>query len=484
MDCLDACLYRRGWLLTDQPDPRFSDPLSEQAFRRFRAIPFAHWTAYCDDCVEAALAEDGENAALLLGLALNPFDGTDDGPAIARGLLECRAVSERDFLEKLSELTGRFALALYYGGTLEIYTDACATRTVFYDTAGGVSVSSHATLLADLLGRRLSDEACYFFYHPLYKPAPLKRLPGLTAPFENLRLLTPNTKLNPATGALTRIFPLESLPECTDEFALIEELAALMKRQAEMLHRLTPIQMSLSAGLDSRFTLAACREFAGEIRFFTYRTKNPVHREDAAIAADICRRFGLSHTVYQWDNARYGGNRGAFEKIWLRNLGLPRGLLWLNQLYASDWPDGVIHLRSNLAEIAKADLSDRKRLPLCPRTLAYLYTLTPMQDDPRVQDALQCFMDATGFTPEKLYNYDFYDLFEWEQILPQWLGWLLLESDFSHDTFQLFNNRKILSKMLSVPPADRLRKKLFFGVIRRLWPELLEFPVNGQLYPA
>lgn len=485
MDRYDALLYRRGWLLTDLPHPQFRDPLSQQVFDRFRTIPFARWTVYCDPLVPAALAEADDGAVLLLGLALNPFDGCGDEARIAQTLLERRRDSPRRFLDALSELTGRFALALYYEQELELYTDACAARTVFYDTSGGpVAVSSHAALLADLLGRDLSDDACYFFYHPLYKAAPLKRLPGLTAPYERLRPLTPNTKLNPVTGRITRIFPLEDCPCCTDYPALEAEVADLMKRQAEMLHRRVPIQMSLSAGLDSRFTLAACREFAGDLTLFTHRTKNPVHREDAAVAAAICGRFGLRHTVYQWDNQRYGEDLYAFERVWLRNLGLPRGLPWLNKIYADDWPEGTVHLRSNIAEVAKADLSDRGRHPFSIPTLALLYTTTPMRNDPRVLAAIREFADVTGFTEENLRGYDFYDLFEWEQIMCQWLGWLLLESDLSHDTFQLFNNRKLLSMMLSVPYADRLHKKLFLGVIRRLWPELLEFPVNGTLYPA
>ncbi|MCI2057756.1 MAG: hypothetical protein LKJ80_00930 [Oscillibacter sp.] len=485
MGSYDSLLYRRGWLLTGLPRPQFSDPLSQQAFQRFRAVPFAEWTAYCDDCVPAARAASGENAALLLGLALNPFDGCNDGAAIVRQLLECREESERCFLEKLSELTGRFALAVYFGGTLELFTDACASRTVFYDVSGrSAAVSSHAALLADLLGYELSDDACYFFYHPLYKPAPLKRLPGLTAPFQQLRPLTPNTKLNPVTGQITRIFPLEGPPACPSYPALEEELAELMKRQAELLHRRTPILMSLSAGLDSRFTLAACRDIAGELDFFTHQTKNPVHREDTATAAAICSRFGLRHRVFQWDNQRFGGGFDDFQEIWLRNLGLPRGLAWLNKIYADEWPEGAVHLRSNIAEVAKADLSDRGRYPFSPQTLALLYTTTPMREDPRVLRAMEEFIDVTGFTPENLHSYDFYDLFEWEQIMCQWLGWLLLESDLSHDTFQLFNNRKILSKMLSIPYEDRLHRKLFLDVIRRLWPELLEFPVNGILYPA
>lgn len=481
----DALLYKRGFLFTDLPNPRFVDSCSQQAFGRFRAIPFAQWTAYCDDCVPTAIARADADAVLLIGLVLNPFDEQNDAERIAQNLLRCRQSSEACFLDYLSELSGRFVLALYYGGTLEFFADACATRTVYYDRAiGRVIFSSHATMIADLMGYERSDEACYFFYNPLYKKAPLKRLPGVISPFDSVRLLTPNTKVDARTKQVTRIFPSEENPVCTDYAALEEEVAALMVRQITLLHQKEQIMMSLSAGLDSRFTLSACKAVADDMTFFTHLTKNSTHCEDFKTATEICRHFALRHTVYRWSNEKYKKDLYEFEQVWQRNLGLPRGLLWLNKIYADDWPHGKIHLRSNIAEVAKADLSDHERCGFSPETLAYLYTMTPMQHDARVIEKMSEFIDLTGFTPENLYHYDFYDLFEWELIMAQWHSWLLLESDLAHDTFLLFNNRKILSKMLSLPYEDRLHKKLFFGVIRRLWPDLLQFPINGQLFAA
>lgn len=483
MDRYDALLFRRAFLLTDLSHPAFSDPLAQQAFARFRQYNFFDWRLYADDCVPVGQTTRADLGALVVGLALNPFDGCNTQDDIARALVLRRAVSENAFLEYLDELSGRFVVFLFVDGTLQVYPDACATRTVFYDTdARHVLVSSHASLIAELMGYRLSDEACYFFYNPLYQRAPLKRLPGLLSPYAEVRLLTPNTKLDACSKRVTRFFPRESNPTCEDYDELEAQLAALMARQMTLLHERTPMLLSLSAGLDTRCTLAACCDIMPDIGCFTYETRNPTHVEDAHIACDIARAFDLKHTLYRWRNEDFGNGLYDFERIRLRNLGMTRGLPWLNKLYADVFPADTVHVRSNIAEIAKADLSNRKRLPLLPETLAYLYTMTPMQHDARVIEQFAQFMARTGFVTENLYNYDFYDLFEWEIIMSQWHSWLLLESDMVHDTFVPFNNRRLLCQMLSVPYEDRVEARLFFGIIRRLWPELLSFPINGKHY--
>jgi hypothetical protein len=104
-----------------------------------------------------------------------------------------------------------------------------------------------------------------------------------------------------------------------------------------------------------------------------------------------------------------------------------------------------------------------------------------MKNDEKVIQKFEVFMNITGFMPENIYNYDYGDLFYWEHKMCQWHSLLLLESDMSHDTFLIYNNREILSKMLSIPFDDRLNKKLFISLIRKMWPELLNYPVNNEI---
>jgi hypothetical protein len=165
----------------------------------------------------------------------------------------------------------------------------------------------------------------------------------------------------------------------------------------------------------------------------------------------------------------------------LKNMGMDRGIMWLNKIYADQFPKDRIHIRSNIAEIAKAEAYSYKVNNLSGQQLAYMYTTTEMKKDEKVIKKFDEFMKTTGFTVENLFNYNYCDFFEWEFNMCQWHGWLLLESDMSHDTFIIYNNREILSKMLSLPFEDRMKRKIFIGVIHRLWPELLNYPVNGKM---
>jgi hypothetical protein len=73
------------------------------------------------------------------------------------------------------------------------------------------------------------------------------------------------------------------------------------------------------------------------------------------------------------------------------------------------------------------------------------------------------------------------DLFEWEQECGSWLAMTELEFDIAwRDIFTPFNNRELLMATLSTP--TRWRKgpdyPLFRRLIERLWPELLQYPIN------
>lgn len=109
MDRYDALLFRRAFVLTDLPHLALPDPLAQQAFARFRRYDFFDWRLYADDCVPVGQTMRADLGALVVGLALNPFDGCNTQDDIARALVLRRAVSENAFLDYLDELSGRLS---------------------------------------------------------------------------------------------------------------------------------------------------------------------------------------------------------------------------------------------------------------------------------------------------------------------------------------------------------------------------------------
>ncbi len=475
-------LYKRGFLLTDIKNPSFDDVVSQTVFKTWSSIDIGEYRLFYDPDVLIGFAGQDDNILVIAGLVLNPFDGSCDSDDIAGKLLSYKAVSENRFLEYLNQLSGRFVIISKQKEAVEIFNDACATRTVFYDKNSiNTVISSHATMIASLMNYELSPEAIYFFYNRNYKDAVMKKLPGLMSPYSDVFILTPNTKLIWPERRIERIFPLKDNTVCEKYGELEQEVSDLMISQIELLNSKTKIAMSLTAGMDSRLSLAVSKSISKEIEYFTFLTKHEFHIEDVKIASEMCREFHLPHKVYEW-KPEYSEGVEEFNYIWEKNLGIRRGVMWLNKIYADSYPKDRIHLRSNIAEIVKADSEGYTYNRLSAEQLAYLYTTTPMNKDPKVIKKFAEFIEITGFTEQNMYNYDYRDLFEWEYKMCLWHSWLLLESDMSHDTFLLYNNREILAKMLSLPYEDRLSKKIFIGLIKRLWPELLKYPVNKTYY--
>jgi hypothetical protein len=481
MNIYSSLLYKRGFLFTDIKNPVFYDDDSQAIFNGWSCLNIGNYRLFYDPVQLIGSDTTDENMVVILGMALNPFDGIDDSNEIARKLLDCKNVSEIKFLEYLNQLSGRFLVISKRSENIEIFNDACGTRTVFYDKYDmQTMVSSHATLIANLMNYQISDEANYFFYNKNYKKTLMKKLPGIMSPYEGVYILTPNTKLKLPERRIERIFPYKENPTVENYDELEKEVAELMRLQINMLNARTKIAMSLTAGMDSRVTLAATRELSGEIVYFTYLTKNERHILDVKTAKEICDDFHLIHRVYEWDKS-FAAGQEDFKYIWLKNLGIERGIMWLNKIYADSYPKDRIHIRSNIAEIAKADSNVFKSGNLSDRQLAFIYTTTPMNKDEKVIRKFSEFMRTADFNEKSLLNYDYRDMFEWEFNMCQWHSWILMESDMSHDTFLIYNNREILRKMLSLPYNERLNKKIFIGIIKRLWPELLDYPVNGKM---
>ena len=55
------------------------------------------------------------------------------------------------------------------------------------------------------------------------------------------------------------------------------------------------------------------------------------------------------------------------------------------------------------------------------------------------------------------------------------------ESDVAYETFVPFNNRKLLTMMLSIPEEERIGDELFIEIINNVNPKLMDIPVNKKL---
>lgn len=479
----DYLLFRRGFLLTNLKEVKFKSKLANKIVNDWDKNVFGNYTIYSDKINSKSQYKYRDVEVFVMGLVFNPFNNDRNIENITKELAHRLSKSVDKFLDYLDELSGRFIVVTSKNDKTEVYHDACATRTVFYNKYGDSTViASHSAIIGELLNIEPSKYSVEMLNHPTYSG--VRYLPGLLSPYDDVLPLTPNTKYTIETKKVERYYPRRPLKNA-GKWSLnrkINNIIDLMIRQAENITAMDKVSISLTAGIDSRLTYAIFEQTKGDIEYFTHISENnpEAFEEDISIAKQLAKDVGKPHHIYKYNTNKDQEGYKEFRVIWQKNIGMYRGSVLMNKMYADTFPQDRIHVRSNLAEIGRVYYK-RYSHELNAKELARLYTKTDFHKNEDVIKLFEEFMDVTGFEKKNLYNFEYHDLFYWEHRMALWHSWLLLEGDMSHETFILFNNRKLLENILEIPKEIREKSKLFIRIIKKIAPSALKYPVNGKL---
>lgn len=459
--------YRRGFLLTEGSDVDAPDPVAD-----WEAVALGRFVLRTHPDLRRAVAGRGETHVVCLGRVFDPIGGVADVDAVLATLQDRLTDSDERFLDYLDRLGGRFVLLVVTDDRAVAVGDATGTRALFYDdTPTRCVLASHPEIVAEMGGyertagaaRILDAEAPWF--------------PGIATPYDEVKLLTPNTLLVLPETDVRRFFPRGPLPSTSLTDDLVAEVADVFTASVRLLDRQADLSLSLSAGLDSRLSLAATRDRADEVQYTTWVTGEA----DAEVATvrDLCEELGVDCAITDLST----DPDEAFREVFMHNTsGMSRWNRCRNayNLHRRSRPDGdAVGIRSNVAEIARTFYRDRFAfLPdeAAPETMAKLYAYEAQSD--YVRDAYEEFVTRTDFDRATRYGYDPYDLFYWECRIGAWLSLWLLETSVAQEEVSLYNDRWLLKRMLSVGYDRRRTDDLFYRVIRHLWPECLSVPIN------
>lgn len=95
--------------------------------------------------------------------------------------------------------------------------------------------------------------------------------------------------------------------------------------------------------------------------------------------------------------------------------------------------------------------------------------------------ALNSTLEWLNGAQKSIYNIDIMDLFQWEIQEGNWQAMSQLEWDLvTKEIFVPYNNRYLLTLLLGVEKTHRIKPeyRLHEALIRKMWPELLELPIN------
>ncbi len=453
-------LFARGYIIAEGIDPVAPEGWLRQRFHTFRIC--------YDPRVETVKCRSGGVTVLCIGLLFDvryPWRGMQECIAALASALEA---SKPRFFKELAFACGRYVILYGDRESEHILTDATGMKMAMYHDGETRVVGSHVDLILRNVPEKLARDRKFWMWG----------YPGNRTPVEGITLLTPNTRLNLRTFKVKRYWPRAPIPGLPIGHAA-DTLAQTMRNAfRHLLRRHNPL-ISLTAGIDSRTTLAISR---GKARYFTYYRSDDRDTDalDRDFAIAIRDRFGIEHDLL---TPRIGKPMpSGYQALLEENTALPH-IRTLSFRYFERYGDrDFVHVRSNLSEIGRQFYQYRwsrlnKASVETADDLCHLWD--PERKSEMALAAFREFADATDFFDCARFV-DLTDLFYWEHRMGAWHSQLVLESDPAFETVSLYNCRHVLQTMLSVAIRERRRATLFKRVIAQEWPELTEYPINGR----
>lgn len=424
----------------------------------------------------------GSTSALLLGCAVDLRDGVQPAPAAA--LSAALATSEEKFLDLLDWFSGRYVVIAISGGKTRLFHDATGMMSIFYSTNAPVA-GSHARLVAEAIGE-----------HPSAVELAVREgafrakwgYPGGSTPYGDVLMLSPNTRLQFPDQTVLRYYPRRNLLPCSVEEAA-ERTGLLMERHVDRLMETgTPVLMTLTAGGDTRASLAAAHRYLDRIRFYTYRrTDEWLDHRDAEIASRISDLLKLDHFIIDFRQLNDDIWKG-FKVTWeiLQKNTHYAHIPGMNHLYLHLLGyDRYVNIRSSVIAVGCAYYRKSRKIayppPAGPEALAEIYKLNSYRNrrlPTAVEEAFKEYWSVNQWNRLQDFNHDPFDLLYWEFRMGAWHSQCIAGSDIAFNTHDLTNARTILDSLMSVPLEARKVKAINRWIIRTRLPVLDEIRIN------
>lgn len=451
---LESFRFARGFILTRGPAAKKPN--------LWTTVQFGPWELSHDPRTQVSIAGANDSQTIIIGDAILP--GLCDSSL--ESVQHVHNFNESELQEVTDELVGRFAI-IALGKNASLRQDAAGMRAIYFSRTEPV-FGSHPLLVA-----QQTTEAPSQFTRGYLKSNGLTCMPGRATEYKDVYALTPNTKISLMTRETTRTYhgQLSQETSVSEVSALLETLA---QGQLNWLRSKNPV-ISLSAGLDSRTTLALLRPIAEKLSSFSYDLGSAQNRHslyDTAMGKQIAEIAGLEHQTIR---LRRDPIEDSLKKIFADNFHKPHGrelaVKYLQHLNHS------VNVRSNIFGIGRDTYGKRSMTIKDGSAMGRLAFGSKFNDKASTQE-FDKFIDETSFPINS--DVDAKDLFLWEHRIGVWQSAIYFESDISHDSHVLVNQRRILKSLLSVPLADRVAGTVQKNVISANWPALTLLPVNGE----
>lgn len=474
-------LYARGFLFTNDS----INPDEYPFYGLWKTKKVGTYSIFVSPKQTYYICKNNENTCILVGHAYNPIDMIYEEDKILSSLLNHLTVSNDEFYTELNKLTGIFTLIFVSDDKVFVTGDATCMQTTFYISVNEkIYISSHTNLLGDLLHlqwdpyvKRLSH---YRFFSLLGNS-----LPGNITQFKEVKRLVPNH---------IAIFENNSIREKRffwpqkynlSNIQIEEEVSKLLNNNLKLIcKKWEKPAISMTGGCDSKTTLACAKGVYDKYSYFSY-TSSESENVDAVAAHKICNALDLKHTIYEipTDDSNFP-LIDEVQKLLDWNSGdiIPSNRNDVRKrCFFADTTAFDVEVKSWASEIGRAYFSKRfngrtnfGKKPT-PRACTTLYKFflhnrkLVRETDSVFEEYLKKFFEQADTNPV-----EWQEQFFWEFRVPSWNGLVITgEHRYSFDITIPYNNRIILSLLLSAPIQDRIDDRIY-SEIRNLMNPVID----------
>ena len=493
---LKDTVFCRGYLITTskvsitEEYPFFSNWNEKKIELSSRSIYF-----YIHNKTKSYFYEFENKKIFLIGHAYDPFEMIIDEEEILKNLALELKKDVDSFWKKESNLTGIFCIGYVEDDKIVISTDAVGMQMVYYGYHNNnLIITSHSQIAADLFeltrDKFIDKLVASKFYHYFGT-----WLPGDLSPYKELKRLQPNfniiLNLKDNSTKLTRYYPLEKIIENDDDYTkTIKELGEIMSRNMVLISKKWNKErkaISVTGGRDSLTTMACTNGIYDKYDYFSYISK-PAEKVDAYAAHQICEHLNLKHSIYDIPQ-----DYGDCEKLKVlenivdcnggytgkRNFNEIRKRLYLLEHNYFD-----VEVKSWLNEIGRGwyyNKYDKKTFPKRP-TPSYLRSMYKIILSPSlIHNTDKAFKEYIN----TYYSDDVFDKLSWLELIYWEFTWagnegisLNAEHRIAYEITIPFNNRRYLSKMMTVPINKRKIDSIPNDLIKLKNPKISETEIK------
>lgn len=392
---------------------------------------------------------------------------------------------ETDDWESIDNLSGRFAIIVTnkQKHTLDkVFADPFGSRTLFYSTAIGTTVSSHATLLAETIKIKRSKPTIEFVKSADFQLINTKFLPADLTIYEGIFGMPANHYYSFKDKRAVRFWPRSDIKACDPEY-FFSTTTEYFERYIDYFTTsgIKPI-IGLTGGVDCRALIAAWNQRKSHFKCLTWN--RGLSDDEQAIIADIRSHIRADCYVLDPKKALVGEHFDALRNIGYVNRGefLTKATLTAQTAEFVDPSNAFV--RGLGGEILRGMFNKGNSYQRNLDDFTYALNLFKTRKISKPSKEFMSFLERSyegffgrmGLGEFRRYNYDFGDMIYWEQRMSMWAASLLNEADPALKNFAGLNSRRMYEASYGLPPEERFQRELLLKITRIFDGYLADLP--------